>query len=98
MLQLSGRSKERYGDFRIDVYRDRADALQDAVPPKTRPNREGIYWNWSAPEHKGDRSLWLAVKLYDNAALFWWNPRKSTDSRWKRLDSILGDLVGKGDR
>jgi len=93
LLALSEQSKKPYGDFRIDVFRDAADAAQVAIPDGSHPDQNGIHWTWLAPEHRGDRGIWLAAKVYANVALYWWPEQRVTDPRWHRLDAILAELA-----
>jgi hypothetical protein len=84
----------KYGNFRIDVYRDHRDAIdQNASIDEIRPDHRGIYWIWLPAEHKGDTNEWAAVSVYGNFVLTWWHHQKVADSRWRRLDNVLSEIV-----
>jgi hypothetical protein len=93
ILQPSDEAKRRYGDFRIDVFRDRGAAVAESVSSNQRSDRNGVHWAVIAAEHPGDRTVWLAAKVYGNVALYWWNAKKQLDRRWFALDKILSAVL-----
>jgi hypothetical protein len=92
ILWLPKDASKRYGDFRIDVFRNRTDAETTVLSSKEPSAGGDIYWKLIPAEHEGDRSVWLATKLYGNVVLSWSNDQERIDARWHRLDSILSDL------
>jgi hypothetical protein len=84
--------KREFGEFRVDVYDSQSDARHDAMA-NGEADEMGIHWTWIAPEHVGDQGIWLGAKVYANVALFWWNETRTVDRRWRRLDTIMRDVV-----
>jgi hypothetical protein len=91
ILRADDERDERFGTFRIDVYRDRAHAVEGIQSMELGEN--GVYWAVIPAEHRGDRTEWLVSKQYENVVSAWWNTRKRLDRRWHELDRVLMEIV-----
>jgi hypothetical protein len=82
-------------EFGVDVLESPEDAAQEVafISEEAGPDPDGIHWRFSAPEHRGDSSSWLAATAYENVVLYWWPTEKRTDSRWDRVDASLNELA-----
>jgi hypothetical protein len=101
VLQFSEKSAERFGGFRIEVYRDSVRAAETRTCYEG-PDANGIYWVWLPAEVDGVRDQWGLLKLYDNIVLLSWNEERATNARWHHLDTLLtgliaGDVADEGD-
>jgi hypothetical protein len=95
VLAPTPESEATLGEFRILVW-DTADTpklLLRANGADTRPNAEGIYWQEMPTDLSLDPPTWCAIKLYEMVELRWWNSERSTDTRWRRLDETVTEIV-----
>ena len=79
-----------YGEFSFVIEVTRPTAPGFALRPAgERPDSHGIYWTYNPKERPSEQESWAASKVRRNVKLTWWNPTKSTDSRWDTLNRVL---------